>query len=243
MARPTPASTPTAIADFQRIGAGAANGLQQPQRGVSGDRPGGHGPCARTPTTPAGNVRTIQNYIPPSPLSPGEGVCSTAFMRNPGDIPSEAGTTSAGWGPARWSAAPATTGPDVNVTVLTLYTPDDTVAELTAVNPATGNQTTRYLYGTTLATSAIARNDLLSSVLYPDAADAADSVQMLYNLQSEVCADAGSKRQRTPVFPRPAPPNYVRSGADARHERGRHGATDRHGLRNPRHGQRGHELW
>ena len=35
------------------------------------------------------------------------------------------------------------------------------------------------------ATSAVARNDLLAAVLYPDAADSADSVQLQYNLQSE----------------------------------------------------------
>ena len=38
-------------------------------------------------------------------------------------------------------------------------------------------------------------NDLLAAVLYPDAADSADSVQLQYNLQSEVAADAGPKRQ------------------------------------------------
>ena len=80
------------------------------------------------------------------------------------------------------------TGSDVNVTVLTSYTPDDNVATLTAVNPATGNQTTRYLYGVSLPASAIARNDLLAAVLYPDAADSTDSVQYQYNLQSQVVA-------------------------------------------------------
>jgi RHS repeat-associated protein len=77
-------------------------------------------------------------------------------------------------------------GPDVNVTVLTTYTPDDNVATLTAVNPATGNQTTTNIYGVTLANSAIARNDLLAAVLYPDAADSTDCLQFQYNLQSEV---------------------------------------------------------
>jgi RHS repeat-associated protein len=60
------------------------------------------------------------------------------------------------------------------------------VRTLTAVNPATGDQTTTYLYGVTLANSAIARNDLLAAVLYLDAADSTDSVQNQYNLQSEV---------------------------------------------------------
>ena len=85
------------------------------------------------------------------------------------------------------ACAKPTKGADVNATTLTTYTPDDNVATLTALNPNTGGfQTTRYLYGTTLATSAVARNDLLVAVLYPDAADSTDGVQYQYNLQSQV---------------------------------------------------------
>ena len=40
--------------------------------------------------------------------------------------------------------------PDVNITTLKSYTPDGGIAELIAVNPITGNQTTRYIYGTAL---------------------------------------------------------------------------------------------
>ena len=153
----------------------------------------------RTDSDDAGRtVRTIQNYQPvaglsAAPLSPlalysgsnstlgspllysGEGLGVRANLES-----------SVGWGPSSWSAAPSTTGPDVNITTLNTYTPDDNIADFIAVNPATGNQRTRYLYGTTLPTSSIARNDLLVAVLYPDAADSADSVQFLYNLQSEV---------------------------------------------------------
>jgi hypothetical protein len=115
--------------------------------------------------------RTIQNYMAageflPSPCTQGEGQ----------------GVRAGGVG----VSAASTTGPDVNVTVLTTYTPDDNVATLSAVNPATGNQTTTNIYGVTLANSAIARNDLLAAVLYPDAADSTDSVKFQYNLQSEV---------------------------------------------------------
>ena len=124
------------------------------------------GMVTRTDTDNAGRtIRTVQNYVPFSPLPgggcQGEGTCVCATP---------------------------TTGSDVNVTVLTSYTPDDNVATLTAVNPATGNQTTRYLYGVSLPASAIARNDLLAAVLYPDAADSTDSVQYQYNLQSQVVA-------------------------------------------------------
>jgi RHS repeat-associated protein len=121
-------------------------------------------------------IRTIQNYISagdgsnclPSPCTQGEG----QGVRAGGEV---CGANSC-----------STTGPDVNVTVLTTYTPDDNVATLTAVNPATGNQTTTNIYGVTLVNSAIARNDLLAAVLYPDAADSTDSLQFQYNLQSEV---------------------------------------------------------
>ena len=75
----------------------------------------------------------------------------------------------------------------------TCYTPDGNVASLTALNPVTGPQATRYLYGTTLEAvpgttggNVIARNDLLVGVLYPDASDSADRVRFAYNLQSQV---------------------------------------------------------
>ena len=79
----------------------------------------------------------------------------------------------------------------MNVTTLTSYTPDGNIATLTAKNPVTGDQTTRYLYGTTLGSggageSAIARSDLLVAILYPDAADSADSIRFAYNRQSQV---------------------------------------------------------
>ena len=49
-------------------------------------------------------------------------------------------------------------------------TPDGNIAEIIAVNPVTGDQTTRFLYGTTLGSggageSAIARSDLLVAIL------------------------------------------------------------------------------
>ena len=70
--------------------------------------------------------------------------------------------------------APTTGNPDHNVTVLTTYTPDGQLATYTAVNPTTGNQTTHYVYGTTLSDSGVARNDLLRAVIYPDSDDPTD---------------------------------------------------------------------
>ncbi len=66
---------------------------------------------------------------------------------------------------------PATGGSDQDVTVETTYTPDGQIATYTAVNPATGDQVTRYVYGTTLADSGVARSDLLRAVIYPDSDD------------------------------------------------------------------------
>ena len=94
-----------------------------------------------------------------------------------------------------------------DITTLQSYTPDGGIAELIAVNPITGNQRTRYIYGTTLpnpsasssgdslaldllasdpAANDIARSDLLVGVIYPDAADSTDSVQNVYNRQGQV---------------------------------------------------------
>jgi RHS repeat-associated protein len=49
-----------------------------------------------------------------------------------------------------------------------LYTADGQVASLTAVNSATGNQTTTYTYGVDLTNSAVATKDLLRMTTYPD---------------------------------------------------------------------------
>jgi RHS repeat-associated protein len=49
------------------------------------------------------------------------------------------------------------------------WTLDNNKATMTAVNAVTGDQTTAWLYGTTLTTSGVARADLLSQTVYPDA--------------------------------------------------------------------------
>ena len=66
---------------------------------------------------------------------------------------------------------PATGTSDEDVTALTTYAPGGQIATYTAVNPATGNQTTTYVYGTTLSDSGVARGDLLRAVIYPDSDD------------------------------------------------------------------------
>jgi RHS repeat-associated protein len=49
------------------------------------------------------------------------------------------------------------------------WTLDNNKATMTAVSPVTGDQTTAWLYGTTLAASGVARADLPSQTVYPDA--------------------------------------------------------------------------
>lgn len=61
--------------------------------------------------------------------------------------------------------------PDCDVTVEMAYNADGQVLSLTALNPATGNQVTRYVYGTTLSDSDVARADLLRAEIYPDSED------------------------------------------------------------------------
>ncbi len=86
--------------------------------------------------------------------------------------------------------------PDEDVTVETTYTADGQILTLTAKNPSTGDQTTHYVYGTTLADSDVARCDLLRAEIYPDSDDVADPlgdgtdgvydrVEYKYNRQGE----------------------------------------------------------
>ncbi|TWT73416.1 RHS repeat-associated core domain-containing protein [Allorhodopirellula solitaria] len=65
------------------------------------------------------------------------------------------------------------------------YTPDGDLDTLTAVNAATGNQVTQYIYGTTLSDSAIASSSLLRREIYPDSTGTSDSVSYTYNRQSQ----------------------------------------------------------
>ena len=77
-------------------------------------------------------------------------------------------------------------GNDHDVTVRYAYDADGHLAALTAVNPATGDQTTRYQYGTTLGDSGLASRELLRSVVYPDSAGGDDRVTYAYNRQGQV---------------------------------------------------------
>ncbi|MBX3452388.1 MAG: hypothetical protein KF777_22720 [Planctomycetaceae bacterium] len=75
---------------------------------------------------------------------------------------------------------------DENVTVLTSYNADGNVATITAVNVATGNQVTEYVYGTTLANSELATSTLKRQEIYPDSVDGSDVILFSYNRQQQV---------------------------------------------------------
>ncbi len=80
---------------------------------------------------------------------------------------------------------PCPSSADTNVTILTTWNPDGNVASETVLNSATGNQTTQYVYGTTLATSGIASSLLLAVIVFPDSMGGSDQVTRTYNRQSE----------------------------------------------------------
>ena len=74
---------------------------------------------------------------------------------------------------------------DANRTTRFTYTPDGQQATLVAENPQTGDQTTTWTYGTTLADSEIASSQLLRSVAYPDSTGGSDLVLYSYNRLGE----------------------------------------------------------
>ena len=81
------------------------------------------------------------------------------------------------------SGAVSSSTPDQNVTVEMTYHPSGLVATMTAKNATTGDQITRYVYGTskTSAAPVIYRNDLLTAEIYPDSDDLENSSGILQN--------------------------------------------------------------
>lgn len=81
-----------------------------------------------------------------------------------------------------------TPGNDTDVTVQFTYNSDGKLVALTACNPATGNQTTQFIYGCTLADSAIASNNPLVAMIYPDSMAGSGQVIQTYNRQGRVAS-------------------------------------------------------
>jgi len=73
-----------------------------------------------------------------------------------------------------------------------VYNVDGQVLTLTAKNATTGDQVTRYVYGTTLSDSNVASNALLRAIIYPDSNDpvsplsGTDHVEFKYNRFGEI---------------------------------------------------------
>src|SRR5262249_47800330 len=75
---------------------------------------------------------------------------------------------------------------DPNVTVQAAYNADGKVSQVTALNSATGSQVTQFVYGTTLADSAVASSLLKVREVYPDSVSGSDQVSLAYNRQGEL---------------------------------------------------------
>ena len=74
---------------------------------------------------------------------------------------------------------------DSNVTVTTAYNADGNVESITAENSVTGDQTTQYVYGTTLSDSEVASSLLKRKEIYPDSVDSSDVILFSYNRQQQ----------------------------------------------------------
>jgi len=70
------------------------------------------------------------------------------------------------------------------------YNADDRLLTFTAKNSTTGDQVTRYCFGTTPSDSDVASFDLLRSIIYPDSTDTdptgTDQVKLAYNRQNQI---------------------------------------------------------
>ena len=85
---------------------------------------------------------------------------------------------------------------DEDVTVEMTYNADGNLETLTAKNPTTGDQTTTYVYGTTLSDSEIATSTLKRAEIYPDSDDApllGDGTDGVFD-RIEFCYDRQSQR-------------------------------------------------
>lgn len=78
------------------------------------------------------------------------------------------------------------TNPDQNRLTNYAYNADGRLATLTAINSVTGDQVTTWQYGTTLADSDVASNDLLSAKQLPDNSSGSDQVTYKYNRLGQV---------------------------------------------------------
>lgn len=86
------------------------------------------------------------------------------------------------------------TNADQNKTTNFTYNADGNLATLTAVNAATGNQITTYVYGTTLGNSDVASSLLLRAVIYPDSSDSPNPLSGTDHVEFQ-CNRMGERKQ------------------------------------------------
>jgi len=67
------------------------------------------------------------------------------------------------------------------------YTPDGQMKSLTLVNALTGDQVTRWIYGTTLEDSGVARADMLRAKIYPESNDEYDPLGDPWSVRGPWC--------------------------------------------------------
>jgi len=78
-------------------------------------------------------------------------------------------------------------GADQNRETDYTYNADSRVVSMTLINATTGSQVTQYIYGTTLAASNIASNELLATLIYPmSTVSTPDKLALTYNRLGEV---------------------------------------------------------
>lgn len=178
-----PSTTPEARVDYMAFYADAIG------RNIASANYGTHAgvPLTRSATIPARSDTTLINSLvydeagnQSSMIGP-DGLVTTmdyddmgrniTRIVNPGTLSSD-------------GACPASD--DTNLITRTIYNADGNVASLTAENSQTGNQTTQYLYGTTLVDSEIASSLLKRQEIYPDSVGGSDVMLFSYNRQSQI---------------------------------------------------------
>ena len=94
------------------------------------------------------------------------------------------------WNSARWLVEVIRAPGGIARTTRLSYNPEGRRTERLEVNSATGNQSTKYIYGATLTDSQIASNRLLRSIIYPDSSDTNPSgtnqIKFEYNRQGQI---------------------------------------------------------
>lgn len=87
--------------------------------------------------------------------------------------------------PSSSSGEECSSSDDVNISVLTAYNADGNISSITAENSVTGNQTTQFIYGTTLENSEVASSLLKHQEIYPNSISGSDAITFSYNRQNQ----------------------------------------------------------